>query len=488
MKRIYELVEILNKASIEYYEKDNEIMSDKEFDALLDELTTLEREYNLVLENSPTQKVGSFEIVTGLNKVTHDDRMLSLDKTKEVSKLVEFCGNNESVLSFKMDGLTVILTYENGQLTKALTRGNGLVGEDITHNAKVFKNIPKVIDYKGRLIVRGEAVITYESFNKINKKLDVDEKYKNPRNLVSGTVRSLNSKVVSDREVYFYAFNLVNYSDVERDFNDKKTNTFIFLKESNFETVPYYIVNSDNVSEYVTKLENDVQSLEYGTDGLVLTYNSYQFSKSMGTTAKFPRDSIAFKWEDEECETILKRVEWNTTRTGAINPVAVFDEIDLLGTNVNRASLHNISIIEGLMLGIGDRIKVYKANMIIPQISENITKSNNLEIPKNCPCCGEVAEVIVTTSQKYLYCTNENCSAKFLDKLVHFVGRGKMNIEGLSEQTLEKFIYDGYIKDFADIYHLEVYKEEIIGKEGFGEKSYKKLIENIEKNRNKDKK
>ncbi len=484
MDRMNELVEILNKASIEYYENSNEIMSDKDFDKLLDELTALEKELGVVLENSPTNKVGSFETVTGLKKVTHNEKMLSLDKTKEVSKLAQFCGEYESVLSFKMDGLTVILTYENGALVSALTRGNGLIGEDITHNAKVFKNIPKSIDYKERLVVRGEAIITFSSFEKINEKLELEDRYKNPRNLVSGTVRSLSNKVASDREVYFYAFNLVNYENIDYDFEDKKTNSFLFLEKAGFTVVPYYIVNENNIAEYVEKLEKDVLTLPFGTDGLVLTYNSYILSEEVGVTNKYPKHSIAFKWKDEEEETVLRNVEWSTTRTGVINPVAVFDEIDLLGTNVNRASLHNVSIIEGLELGIGDVVKVYKANMIIPQISENLTKSNNLEIPNVCPCCNEKAEIIETSAQKSLYCTNENCSAKFLDKLVYFVGRGKMNIEGLSEQTLEKFVNDGYIKDFADIYYLDNYKDEIILKEGFGEKSYKKLIESIEKSKN----
>ncbi len=484
MDRIKELVEILNNASIEYYENNNEVMSDFMYDKLYDELVALEKEHGVVLENSPTNKVGSFETVTGLKKVTHNERMLSLDKTKEVSKLEEFCKNEECVLSYKMDGLTVILTYEDGKLVSALTRGNGAIGEEITHNAKVFKNIPKTIEYKGTIVIRGEAVITFSSFEKINEKLSVEEKYKNPRNLVSGTVRSLNNKVVSDREVYFYAFNIVNYSDINVDFADKKTNTYEYLKNLGFTVVPYFVVTKDTIGDKVLELEKEISTLEYGTDGLVLTYNSYSLSESLGVTAKFPRHSIAFKWQDEEEETILRSVEWNTTRTGVINPVAIFDEIDLIGTNVNRASLHNVSIIESLELGIGDRIKVYKANMIIPQVSENLTKSNNLEIPTKCPCCEHDAEIIVTQSQKALYCTNDNCSAKFLDKLVHFVGRGKMNIEGLSEQTLEKFVNDGYIKDFADIYNLYIYKEEIISKDGFGEKSYNKLIESIEKSKN----
>ncbi len=484
MDRMKELVSILNDASIEYYENSNEIMSDKEFDKLLDELIDLENNSGIVLDNSPTRKVGSFETVTGLKKVTHNEKMLSLDKTKEIDKLVDFCGEYESLLSFKMDGLTVILTYENGKLVSALTRGNGLIGEDITHNAKVFKNIPKEIAYKGRFVVRGEAIITFSSFEKINERLDIENRYKNPRNLVSGTVRSLSNKVVSDREVYFYAFNLVNYESIDFDFKDKKTNSFLFLENEGFTVVPYYVVNKNNVSEYVKKLENEVIELPYGTDGLVLTYNSYTFSENLGVTSKFPKHSIAFKWKDEEEETILRKVEWSTTRTGVINPVAIFDEIDLLGTNVNRASLHNVSIIEGLELGLGDKIKVYKANMIIPQISENLTKSGTLEIPNVCPCCNEKAVVVESVQQKSLYCSNDNCSAKFLDKLVHFVGRGKMNIEGLSEQTLEKFVNDGYIKDFADIYYIEKYKDEIISKDGFGDKSYKKLSESIEKSKN----
>ncbi len=486
MDRMNELVELLNRASVEYYENNNEIMSDKEFDKLYDELVELEKTENRALENSPTKNVGSLsssETVDSLKKVTHNEKMLSLDKTKEVSKLEEFCKDEECVLSFKMDGLTVILSYEDGKLISAVTRGNGVFGEDIIHNAKVFKNIPTTISYKGNLTIRGEAVIKFSSFEKINEKLEAENKYKNPRNLVSGTVRSLNNKVVSDRQVFFYAFSLVNYAEIDFDFEDKKTNAYKYLENIGFDVVPFLVVNKNNISASVEKLENEVPTLEFGTDGLVLTYNSYDFSQSQGVTAKFPKHSIAFKWTDEEEETVLREVVWNTTRTGVINPVAVFDEIDLLGTIVTRASLHNVSIIEELELGIGDRVRVYKANMIIPQISENLTKSNNLVIPTICPCCNEKAEVKVTQSQKSLYCTNEFCSAKFLDKLVHFVARGRMNIDGLSEQTLEKFVNDGYIKDYSDIFDLEKYKDEIINKEGFGEKSYKKLIESINKSK-----
>ncbi len=479
MDRMKQLVELLNKASVEYYENNNEIMSDKEFDKLYDELLELEKKENLVLDNSPTKKVGSYTIVDGLKKVTHSEKMLSLDKTKEVSKLVEFAKDEECVLSSKMDGLTVILSYENGELISAVTRGNGTFGEDITHNAKVFKNIPKKINYKGQLTIRGEAIITFSSFEKINEKLSAEEKYKNPRNLVSGTVRSLNNKVVSDREVYLYAFNLVNYNEIDFDFEDKKTNSFKFLEKLGFTIVPFKIVDKSNLEKAVEQFEMEILKQQFGTDGLVLTYNSYSFSEEQGVTAKFPKHSIAFKWQDEEEETILREVVWNTTRTGVINPVAVFDDIDLLGTTVNRASLHNVSIIKSLELGIGDTIKVYKANMIIPQISENLTKSNNLQLPDKCPCCGHEAVTIESVAQTSLYCTNENCSAKFLDKLVHFVARGRMNIDGLSEQTLEKFVNDGFIKNYYDIYNLEKYKDEIINKEGFGEKSYKKLIDSI---------
>ncbi len=336
---------------------------------------------------------------------------------------------------------------------------------------------------KGNLTVRGEAIITFSSFDKINEKLELEEKYKNPRNLVSGTVRSLDNKVCKNREVYFYAFNLVNYQEIDFDFEDKKENSFKYLEELGFTVVPFHKTSRDEISQKVEELEEEVKTLQFGTDGLVLTYNSYSYSKSLGVTSKFPKHSIAFKWKDEEEETVLRDVIWNTTRTGVINPVAIFDEIDLLGTNVTRASLHNVSIIQELELGIGDKVKVYKANMIIPQISENLTRSNNLEIPKECPCCHEEAEIIALKEQKSLYCTNEFCSAKFIDKLVHFVGRGKMNIEGLSEQTIEKFVNDGFIKDYSDIYHLERYKDEIINKEGFGEKSYKKLADSIEKSK-----
>ncbi len=481
MERMKELINILNNASRSYYQKNESLMTDFEYDKLYDELVKLEKDTGIILANSPTQNVG-YTVLSNLTKIKHDEKILSLDKTKEPEKLKSWLENQDGILSWKLDGLTIVLKYNNGELVQAITRGNGEVGEDITHNAKVFKNVPLKISYKDELVVRGEGIISYSDFEKINEELDENESYKNPRNLCSGTVRQLNSEITSKRNVMFYAFTVFKAFGV--DFDDKKSNQLLWLKTLGFDVVYNKIVNSDNIIDSVYEFENKIPENDFASDGLVLTYNSISYSSSLGTTAKFPKDSIAFKWKDETAETILREIEWNTSRTGLINPIAVFDAVELEGTTVNRASVHNVSILEDLKLGIGDTIKVYKANMIIPQIAENITKSGNCEIPKNCPVCNGETEIRSIRDGKALYCTNPNCSAQRIRSLSHFVSRDAMNIEGLSEETIKKFVEKGFISDYTDIYSLHKYADDIKNMEGFGEKSYNNLIESIEKSKN----
>ncbi len=481
MERMKELIEILTKASKAYYQEDREIMSDFEYDKLYDELNALEKETGIILSNSPTQKVGH-QVLSSLKKIRHESPMLSLDKTKEVNALESFLGNNKGILSYKMDGLTVVLTYKNGELIQAVTRGNGEIGEDITHNAKFFKNIPLKISFKEELVIRGEAVISFKDFNIINEKLTPEDQYKNPRNLCSGTVRQLNSEISASRNVNFITFALVKANG--QDFGDDKESRFKWLENLGFECVERKNVTSANIAETVKEFEEKIPSNRFATDGLVLTFSSVAYSQSLGTTAKFPRDSIAFKWADELAETTLINVDWNTSRTGLINPIAVFEPVELEGTTVERASLHNLSIIENLQLGLGDKITVYKANMIIPQVAEDLTKSNNLEIPAVCPVCCEDTEIIALRDGKALKCPNPNCKAQRISSLEHFVSRDALNIEGFSEATIEKFIEKGFIDNYTDIFKLEKYKDEIISMEGFGEKSYTNLIAAIDKSKN----
>jgi DNA ligase (NAD+) len=475
-----ELVALLNAASESYYQKDSTIISDFEYDKLYDELTALEAETGIVLADSPTQKVG-YTVLGSLKKVRHESRMLSLDKTKEVERLKSFLGDNTGILSYKMDGLTVVLTYRSGELNQAVTRGNGEVGEDITHNAKCFKNIPLKIPFEGELVIRGEAVISFKEFERINDELAADEaeQYKNPRNLCSGTVRQLDSSIAAKRNVSFIAFALVSAEG--KIFGDLREERFEFLDKLGFETVIRKTVNAQSIEADVSEFEKGIENNAFATDGLVLCYSSISYSESLGTTAKFPKDSIAFKWRDELAQTTLREIEWNTSRTGLINPIAVFDSVELEGTTVSRASLHNVSIVEGLQLGIGDTITVYKANMIIPQVAENLTKSGNVVIPDKCPVCNEETEIIVLKDGKALKCTNPNCKAQRISSLAHFVSRDAMNIEGLSEATIEKFIESGFLDNYTDIFKLDRYKEEITAMDGFGEKSYTKLISAINK-------
>ena len=480
-ERMKELVSLLNKASRAYYQEAQEIMSNYEYDRLYDELKDLEDELGITLSNSPTVNVG-YEVVSELPKERHESPMLSLDKTKEVEELKDFVGDQKVLMSWKMDGLTVVLTYRDGKLYKAVTRGNGEVGEVITNNAKVFKNVPVQIAYQGELILRGEAVIGYKDFEKINQEIeDVDARYKNPRNLCSGSVRQLNNQITAKRNVMFYAFTLVQADGV--DFQNSRACQMEWLKSQGFTTVEYYMVTRDTVEDEVAKFSSKISENDFPSDGLVLTYDDIAYGRSLGRTAKFPRDSFAFKWQDEIRETVLREIEWSPSRTGLINPVAIFDPVELEGTTVSRASVHNISIMEELELGIGDKIEVYKANMIIPQIAENLTRSGVKDIPCKCPVCQGETKIRQVGNAKALYCMNPECQAKHVKSFALFVSRDALNIEGLSEATLEKFISRGYIHTFADIFHLDQYKEKIQKMEGFGEKSYKKLTESIEKAR-----
>lgn len=480
-QRMQELVELLNKAGRAYYQDAEEIMSNYEYDRLYDELKTLEAELGITLSNSPTVNVG-YEVLSELPKERHESPMLSLDKTKDVEELKNFLGEQKAIMSWKMDGLTIVLTYRNGNLYKAVTRGNGEVGEVITNNAKVFKNVPLQISYKGELILRGEAVIGYKDFEKINAEIEEAEaKYKNPRNLCSGSVRQLNNEITAKRNVRFYAFSLVQAEDV--DFHNSRAYQMNWLKEQGFEVVEFCEVTKETIEAEVIKFSEKIAQNDFPSDGLVLVYDDIAYGQSLGRTSKFPRDSYAFKWADEIRKTRLLEIEWSPSRTGLINPVAIFEPVELEGTTVSRASVHNISIMEELELGAGDEIEVYKANMIIPQIAQNLTKSGVRDIPEVCPVCGGRTEIKQVSNAKALYCTNPECQAKHVKAFSLFVSRDALNIEGLSEATLEKFISRGYIKEFADIFHLDRYADEIVKMEGFGEKSYQNLIASTEKAR-----
>lgn len=482
MSRMKELVAILQKASKAYYAEDREIMSNFEYDRLYEELEKLEAETGVILSESPTVNVG-YESVDELPKERHERPMLSLGKTKSREELQEWLQGKPAILSWKLDGLTVVLTYYEGKLAKAVTRGNGEVGEVITNNARTFKNLPLSISYKGNLVIRGEAVITYSDFEKINEQIpEADAKYKNPRNLCSGSVRQLNNEITAKRNVRFLAFNLVQAEGV--DFHNSRREQYSFLAEQGFEVVEHVQVTQDTIQEAINDFENKIEHHDIPSDGLVLTYEDIAFGQSLGRTAKFPKDAIAFKWADEIRETTLLQIEWSPSRTGLINPVAIFEPVELEGTTVSRASVHNISIMKGLQLGIGDKIMVYKANMIIPQIAENLTCSNHLDIPDNCPVCGGHTQIKNVNNTESLYCMNPDCTAKRIKAFTLFVSRDAINIDGLSEATLEKFIGMGFIHEFADLFHLSDYKEQIVTMEGFGEKSYQNLIDSIEKARN----
>lgn len=479
--RIKELVDILNKAGRAYYAQGQEIMSNYEYDALYDELAELEKKTGCVLASSPTVNVG-YEVLSELPKERHEKPMLSLGKTKSVDELVSWLGSQKGLLSWKMDGLTIVLTYNNGEMTKAVTRGNGEVGEVITGNAKVFANVPVTIPYKGELILRGEAVIRYSDFEKINELIPEEgAKYKNPRNLCSGSVRQLNSRITKERNVNFFAFTLVKADGV--DFKNSRREQLEWLASQGFQTVEYKEVTADNLRSTVSWFENAIKDNDFPSDGLVILYDDIAYGDSLGMTAKFPRNSLAFKWTDETAQTKLLEIEWSASRTGLINPVAVFEPVELEGTRVSRASVHNISIMEELELGVGDIIEVYKANMIIPQIAKNLTRSGVKDIPQICPVCGMKTEIRSLNDAKSLYCTNPDCQAKHVKSFVHFVARDAMNIDGLSEATLEKFIQHGMLHEFADLYHLDDYRDTIIDMDGLGVKSYDNMMAAIDRSR-----
>lgn len=482
MERMRELVSLLNKASRAYYAQDTEIMSNYEYDRLYDELMELEKITGVILTDSPTVKVG-YEAVEELPKERHEAPMLSLAKTKSREELQSWLNGKQGLLSWKLDGLTIVLTYREGKLSKAVTRGNGEVGEVITNNARVFRNLPVSIPFQNELILRGEAVITYSDFTKINNEIEeVDAKYKNPRNLCSGSVRQLNNEITAGRNVRFYAFHLVKAQGV--DFHDSRKEQFAFLSGLGFDVVEHRMVDADTILDAVAYFEQKIASYDIPSDGLVLTYEDMAYGQSLGRTAKFPRDSIAFKWADELRETTLQEIEWSASRTGLINPVAIFEPVELEGTTVSRASVHNISILRSLKLGIGDRITVYKANMIIPQIAENLTGSDNLTIPDKCPVCGQPTQIKQVNEVQSLYCLNPDCDAKKIKAFTLFVSRDALNVDGLSESTLEKFLARGFLHEFADLFKLSRYEGEIMQMEGFGEKSYRNLQESLNRARN----
>ncbi|NCC15327.1 MAG: NAD-dependent DNA ligase LigA [Clostridia bacterium] len=478
VNQIKELISRLNEAGKAYYQKDSEIMSNQEYDRLYDELVELEKQRGILLANSPTQKVG-YTVLGNLKKIKHDSPILSLDKTKEEEKLKSFLGEKPGILSWKLDGLTIVLSYENGLLAQAITRGNGEIGEDVTHNARVFANLPLQISFKGNLILRGEGVISYSEFKRINEELTEEEAYKNPRNLCSGTVRQLNSEIAAKRRVQFFAFTLVSAEGSE--LSDSKAENLSWLKSLGFDVVAHRSVTAETITGEVEWFRSHIKENDIASDGLVLTFDSIAYSQSLGRTAKFPKDSIAFKWADEMAETILREIEWNTSRTGLMNPIAIFDSVELEGSTVSRASVHNVSILRELRLGIGDKIKVYKANMIIPQIAENLTGSASAEIPEKCFVCGGETQIKKQRDGEALYCTNPECAAQRIQRLTHFVSRDALNIEGFSEETVKKFLEKGFIEQYPDIFHVQRYQKEIEQMDGFGEKSYENLIQSIEK-------
>lgn len=481
LDKMRELVDVLNDASKAYYQESREIMTNQQYDALYDQLEALEKATGVVMANSPTINVG-YEVLSDLIKEAHPERMLSLDKTKDPEQLVSWLGNQKGILSWKLDGLTIVLTYRDGKLYKAVTRGNGQVGEVVTNNAKTFINLPLNIDFKGELVLRGEAVISYDDFEKINESIaDESSKYKNPRNLCSGSVRQLNNQITAQRRVRFFAFNLVSASGQEFQLRSQQFN---WLKERGFQVVDYKLVEADTIKSKIEEFEKSIEKNPIPSDGLVLTYDDIKYGKSLGTTSKFPRDSIAFKWKDEVRETVLREIEWSASRTGLINPIAIFDPVELEGTTVSRASVHNVSVMRELKLGIGDRINVYKANMIIPQIRENLTCSNSIQIPENCPVCQSKTRIDNENGVETLVCPNPECQAKQIKSFTLFVSRDGMNIDGLSEMTLEKLIAKGLIKEPADLFKVEQFRDVIINMEGFGDKSFDNLKKSVEAARN----
>lgn len=477
VRRMQELIDTLDPAAKAYYADGREIMSNLEYDRLYDELQALEKATGVVLAGSPTQKVG-YEVVTELPKERHASPMLSLDKTKSVEELAAFVGEHRSLLSWKLDGLTVVLTYRDGRLHKAVTRGNGEVGEVITPNARTFVNLPLKIPYQEDLVLRGEAIITYHTFEKINETLpDAAARYKNPRNLCSGSVRQLNSEVTAERDVRFIAFALVEGPGATR------TEQFRFLAEQGFEVVEHRDVTGPEVAEAVAVFAAKIEGEDYPSDGLVVTYDDIAYGQSLGATTKFPRDSMAFKWRDETAKTTLREVHWSPSRTGLINPIAVFDPVELEGTTVSRASVHNVSIMKDLALGEGDTIRVYKANMIIPQIAENLTRSGTCAPPAVCPVCGGTTHVRRENDVETLYCNNTACPAKQTNAFALFVSRDALDVEGMSGKAVEKLIDIGVLHTLADFFHLKDHRESIVETEGFGDKSFANMTAAVERAR-----
>lgn len=481
INRMKELNELLAKAADAYYNTGVEIMSDKQYDQLYDELEALEKKTGVILSGSRTQQVG-YEVSSGLQKIRHTTKMLSLDKTKSVEELKSWLGEHKGFLSWKLDGLTLVLTYSGGELEQAVTRGNGEIGEDITKNARHIKGIPARIPFTGRLVVRGESLMKYKDFERVNAEIDDGSKYKNPRNLCVGTVRNLDSRVTAERNINFFAFNLVSAEGYDENSFSRRLD---WLEEQGFQRVYGVEVTADTVESSVADFERAIVENEFPSDGLVLMYDDVAYGLSLGETSHAPRNGIAFKWRDETADTILREVEWSASRTGLLNPVAIFDSVELEGTTVSRASVHNLSIVKQLRLGIGDTLTIFKANMIIPQVLENKTASGNLEIPKVCPVCGEHTEVRTSDDDvETLVCPNKECAAKNIGKFEHFVQRDAMNIVGMSTATIETLVSEGFITQFCDFYHLDDHKFKIVVLEGFGEKSYQKLADAVEASRN----
>lgn len=488
--RMKQLVAKLNEARRVYEQGTDEIMSNLEYDRLYDELLKLEQELGTYLPNSPTHNVG-YEVVSALQKEKHETPMLSLDKTKSTDAIKSFIGNKKCIASWKMDGLTVVLTYNNGKLDKAVTRGNGEIGEIVTHNARTFKNLPKEIEFKGKLVLRGEAIITYTDFNKINSSLGSGvENYKNPRNLCSGSVRQLDSSIANNRSIRWFAFELVSADGKSPNSVEQ---SFEWLKRQGFQTVEYMVINQSNFLSVMSYFSSKVSKIDIPSDGLVFTYDDVAYGKSLGRTSKFPRHSMAFKWQDDEAESRLINIEWQVGKTGIITPVAIFEPVDIEGSTVSKASLHNLSILMET-LGRpykGEKIRVFKANMIIPQIScgeklqPNQINAIRISIPDQCPCCGGETEVQIDPKSgvQTLWCSNIDCPAKGSRLFKHFVSRDAMNIDGISDATLNRFIEEGLISTFADIYRLSDHMEKIVNMDGFGYKSYENMINSINKSR-----
>ena len=480
IKRMEELNELLAKAADAYYNTGVEIMSDKQYDDLYDELEALEKKTGVILSGSRTQTVG-YEVSSALQKIRHTSKMLSLDKTKSVDELESWLGEHKGFLSWKLDGLTLVLTYEGGELVQAVTRGNGEIGEDITANARHIKGIPARIPFSGRMVVRGESLMKYKDFEKVNAEIEDGAKYKNPRNLCVGTVRNLDSRVTAERNINFFAFNLVSAEGYDE---NSFSGRLDWLEELGFQRVYGVLVDSDSVRGAVADFEKSITENEFPSDGLVLMYDDVAYGLSLGETSHAPRNGIAFKWRDETADTTLREVEWSASRTGLLNPVAIFDPVELEGTTVSRASVHNLSIVKQLRLGIGDTLTIFKANMIIPQVLENKTGSGSLEIPAVCPVCGAGTEVRTSDDDvETLVCPNKDCAAKHIGKFEHFVQRDAMNIVGMSTATIETLVSEGFVREFRDFYHLDDHKFKIVTLEGFGEKSYQKLKDAVEASR-----